>query len=101
MDGLDGLASGHMFQLEPIGMFVKGEKMTSETGVQLRFWAHHQLTRLYYNDQGILSHKEFDEIDWPSTHQTLHGLPRLFQIWAAKHVHNISGTKRFLLHQDG
>ncbi len=68
MNGLDVLAYGHMFPLEPIGLFVKEEKMTSDTGAQLRFWAHHQLAQLYYNNQGILSHKQFDEIDWPSAH---------------------------------
>ncbi len=34
---LDSPALGRMFLLEPIGMFVNGEKMTSDTGEQLRF----------------------------------------------------------------
>jgi hypothetical protein len=101
MDGLDGLAPGCMFLLEPIGMFSKKEKMTSDTRAQLRFWAHHQLARSDINNQGILSHEQFGEIDWPSVYRTLHNLPRLFQIWVAKHVHNISGRMRFLSHQDG
>jgi hypothetical protein len=37
---LDSPAPGRMFPLEPIGMFVNGEKMTSDSGEQLRFWAH-------------------------------------------------------------
>jgi hypothetical protein len=57
-----------MFLLEPIGMFVKEEKMNSDTRAQLWFWAHHQLAQLFYNNQGIISHKQFDEINWPSAH---------------------------------
>ncbi len=74
--------------------------MTSETGDQLRFWAHLQLARIFYAKQGIMTHGQFDEIDWRSVHRTLHDLPRLFQVWAAKHVHNIVGTTKFLSYQD-
>jgi hypothetical protein len=41
-DGTDGTTQGRLFPLEPIGVFVRGEKMTSETGERIRFWAHHQ-----------------------------------------------------------
>jgi hypothetical protein len=101
MDGLDSPTPGRIFPLEPIGMFVNGEKMTSDTGEQLRFWAHHQLVQSYYYFQGILSHEQFDEINWLSVHRTLKDLPWSFQLWAAKHVNNIAGTMTFLSHQDG
>jgi hypothetical protein len=100
MDGAEGPVLSRMFPLEPIGLFVEGEKMTSETGSQIRFWAHHQLAREYYRDQKILSHLQFDLVDWSSVHRTLHNLPRLFQVWAAKHVLGIAGTMKFLAHQD-
>ncbi len=51
-------------------------------------------------DQRIISHEQFDEIDWPSVQETIHDLPRLFQIRAAKHVNNIAGMMTFLSHQD-
>jgi hypothetical protein len=54
---------GRMFPLEPIGLFIKGEKLTSETGDQLRFWAHLQIAQEFYADQGILTNNQFDEID--------------------------------------
>ncbi len=101
LDGTDSPVLGRMFPLEPIGIFVNGEKMTSDTGEQIRFWAHRQLAQSYYNNQGILSHKQFDKIDWPSVHGALHVLPRLFQIWAVKLVNSIAGTMMFLSHQDG
>ena len=73
--------------------------MTSDTGEQLRFWAHCQLAWFYYHSQGIISHEKFDEMDWWSVCKTMHDLPRLFQIWAAKHVNNIAGTMSFLSYQ--
>ncbi len=39
-------------------------------------------------------------MDRKSVHNTLHDLPWLFQVWAAKHVLGIAGTMEFLAHQD-
>ncbi len=75
--------------------------MTSDTGEQLRFWAHPRLVQSYYSYRRIISHKQFDEIDWPSVQGTIHDLQQVFQIWATKHVNNIAGTMMFLSHQDG
>jgi hypothetical protein len=90
-----------MFPLEPIGMFIQGEKLTSDTGKLLRFWAHRQLARTYYHSKGIILHDQFDETNWWSLQKTLLSLTRLFQLWAAKHVNRIAGTMSFLSHQDG
>ncbi len=80
INGLDSPAPGCMFPLQPTAVFVNGEKMTSDTGEQLRFWAHRQLAGSYYYSQGILSHEQFDEIDWLSVRKTLKDLPWLFQL---------------------
>jgi hypothetical protein len=101
IDGKEGPTTGRMSPLEPIGLFIKGEKLTSETGDQLRLWVHLQLARIFYAEQGIMTHGQFDKIDWRSVHCTLHDLPWLFQVWAAKHVLNIAGTTKFLSYQDG
>jgi hypothetical protein len=101
INGLDSPSPGCMFLLEPIGIFVNGAKMTSDTGEQLRSWAHCQLARSYYYSQRILSHEQFDEIDWLSVRRTLKDFPQLFQLWATKHVNNIAGMMTFLSHQDG
>jgi hypothetical protein len=82
-------------------MFIQGEKLTSNIGNLLSFWAHWQLAREYYGSGDTISHKQFDETDWWSLRTTLLALPRLFQLWAAKHVNRIAGTMSFLLHQDG
>jgi hypothetical protein len=62
---------------------------------------NHQLARTYYREHNLLSHKQFDAINWKSVHNRLHDLPRLFQLWASKHVLGIADTMKFLSHQDG
>jgi hypothetical protein len=100
-DGIKKPEQSRLFPLESVGVFVHGEKMTSDMGGSIRYWAHYQLAREYYHKHNILSHEQFDVIDWKSIHSTLHDLPRLFQLWASKHVLNIAGTMKFLSHQDG
>jgi hypothetical protein len=56
----------------------------SETGEHIRFWAHLQLVRKYYSNHKLLSFEQFNLVDWKSIHRALHGLPRLFQLWASK-----------------
>ena len=100
-DGSGHRQPGSLFPLEPIGMFVQGEKLTSDTGNLLGFWAHWQLARAHYSSRNIISHEQFDEIDWWPLRKTLMKTPRLFQLWASKHVNGIAGTMSFLSHQDG
>ncbi len=90
-----------LFPLEPIGIFVGGEKLSSEAGPLLQFHAHCQLARSLFHWKKILSRDEFEEVDWESVHRTLHSVPQLFQVWASKHVLGIAGTMKFLAHQDG
>jgi hypothetical protein len=77
------------------------EKLSLETGPLLQFHAHCQLARSQFHWKKILSCGEFEEVDWESVHKTLHLVPRLFQVWAAKHVLGMAGTMKFLAHQDG
>ncbi len=49
--GMEAVTPCRMFPLEPIGLFVRGQKMTSETGDHIRYWAHHQLAQQYYSNQ--------------------------------------------------
>jgi hypothetical protein len=74
--------------------------MTSKTGDHIQFWAQHHLARKYYRNHKLLTFDQFDSIDWKSIHRTLHDLPRLFQVWAMKHVLGIAATMTFLAHQD-
>jgi hypothetical protein len=101
IDGSGSCTSGHLFPLEPIGMFIQGEILTSNTGKLLPFWAHRRLARKYYCSRDTILYGQFDETNWWSLRKTLLTLPWLFQLWAAKHVNRIAGTMSFLSHQDG
>lgn len=50
------------------------------------------MARQAYHDLGILFGNQFDEMDWPSVHQTLFDVPRMFSIWAYKQVMDIAPT---------
>jgi hypothetical protein len=89
-----------LFPLEHIGVFIKGTKLSSDTGQLIRFHAHCQLARALFLRKKIVSCNGFDKVGWNSVHSTLHPVPRLFQVWASKHVLGIAGTMKFLLHQD-
>ena len=70
--------------MEKVVVFVQGEKMPSDTGPQLRFWIHKKLARKKFADEGIMSPHQFDEVVWEEVYETLHEVPRMFQIWAGK-----------------
>jgi hypothetical protein len=99
-DGIEGAKSRGMFPLEPIGLFVHEEKMTSDMGEQICFGAHRQLAKAFLNNRKILYNVQFDSVDWISVHRTLHSLPWLFQVWPAKQVLGIARTMIFLAHQE-
>ena len=81
-----------VFPLEPVAVYIGKEKMTSDTGPRLRFWAHKHLARAFYEEARVLNNDQFDEVDWESVHSALYSVPRLFQVWACKQVNNIAGT---------
>jgi hypothetical protein len=91
-DSIEKLMPGKMFPHEPVGLFVCGKKMTSETGSHIQYWACHHLARNYCCNPKLLSFNQFDAIDWKSSHHALHNLLRLFQLWAANHILDVAGT---------
>ena len=92
--GLDGdeLPPQEVFPLESVAVFVGAEKMTSDTGDSLRFWAHQQLARATYSTLGVMAAESFDEVAWRQVYDAMHGVPRLFQLWACKQVMDEAGT---------
>jgi hypothetical protein len=100
-NGKDSTKSRGMFPLEPVSLLIGDNKMTSDIGEQIHFWTQRQLAKDFFNVRKILSHSQFESIDWESIHQMLHNLPQLFQTWVAKHVLGIVGMMKFLAHQDG
>jgi hypothetical protein len=67
------------FPLEPICVCLGRNKLTSDKGATLQFWAHKQLAKECFHDARILF-EEFNLVDWEAAHMALHSVPRLFQI---------------------
>ena len=86
------LPTQQAFPLEPVCVFVGKEKMTSGTGPAIRFWCHRILAKAFFLKSKLLMPDQFEQVDWPMVHTTLHKVPRMFQIWACKQVMDIAGT---------
>jgi len=87
------LPTQESFPLEPVCMFVEGEKVTSESGELIRFHAHRQLAQDFFFSYGIFDPQQFMEVAWDHVFRTLRdNVPRMFQVWACKQVMDIAGT---------
>lgn len=50
-----------------------------------------------FEERGVLLPHQFDLVlDWPNVYETLHDVPKMFQIFACKQVFDVSGTNKFL-----
>ncbi len=98
------LPQQEVFPLEPLCMFVKGTKMTSDMGAHIRYAAGQQVARTFFNKTSRMFTDAFDKVDWPQVHWMLNNeVPRLFQVWACKQVMNLAATNKNLhrQHRDG
>ena len=96
-------------------MFVDCEKITTDRGKTLWFYAHKHLTWKAFTQRikimsgprkgkygrPILREAQFDRIDWFNVYDTLGDIPKLFQLWAAKQVMGAAGTWKYLAFQTG
>ena len=89
---LEELLTQEAFLLEPVCVFVGKEKMTSNTGPSIQFWCHQILAKAFFLKAELLMPDQFEQVDWPIVHTTLHKAPCMFQIWACKQVMDIAGT---------
>lgn len=77
------------------------KKIISDTADAIRFGAHCRMVRLFYESQRILFPDQFDLVDWQSVYRTLtKEVPKLFQFWARKQVHDVAGTNKELSKRD-
>lgn len=74
------------FPLEPCFLFANFQIITSETDITLRFHAHRLEALSLFNDLGILTPDQIQEVAWEEVHTTLHTLPKMFQMFAGKQV---------------
>ena len=87
----DNLPRQESFPLESLCVFLGKEKMSSDTGAGIRFWAHKQRAVEVFWNQKIILPNQFKEVDWEMVHPELHELPRMFQIWACREALQIAG----------
>jgi hypothetical protein len=87
-----------LFPLERNSIFLKGAKLSSDAGQQIRFHMHCQLAKVLFLQKKILSGNGFKEVGWESVHATLHSVLLSFQLWASKHLLGIAGTMKFHEH---
>ena len=61
--GLEGLqlSAQEILQLEPVAIFLKNEKKTSNTVDSLQFWVHQQLAKELFSKVGIMTPLGFKE----------------------------------------
>ena len=90
--GSDELPVQQAFPLEPVTVFVRDKKMTSDTADCIRFWAHKILAEQTFFTLGIMSSQSFHKVVLRQVYNALHDVPRLFQLWACKQVMEVAGT---------
>ncbi len=80
------------FPLKPIVCYGGKDKMTTDTGDAIQFWAHRRLAREALVDGKVLYECQFNLIAWEAVYAGLYGVPQMFQLWACKQVWDIAGT---------
>jgi hypothetical protein len=88
------------FPLEPVTLYVNGDKLTSDSGTLIRFEAHRQEARQVLHQQKVLDPAQFDLVAWEYVYKALHDVPKMFAIFACKQVFDISATNYFLAKRD-
>ncbi len=88
------------FPLEPIVCYVRKDKMTTDMGDMIQFWAHRQLATEILVDGKVLFERQFNLIALEAVYAGLHGVPQMFQLWACKQVWDIAGTNSLHLRWD-
>ena len=81
-------------------IFVGEEKMTSDMGGMVRYWAHRQMAKEHFHNHRLMYATTFEEVAWWQVYSTLRGLPRLFSLWAGKQMMNIAATNDNLAKRD-
>jgi hypothetical protein len=90
--GHDPNAPTQSFPLEPLGVFLGRNKLTSDKGEKLCFWVQAQLAQEQFYEADILYGLQFDSVDSEMVHGALHWIPRMFQIWVCKQIMDIAPT---------
>jgi hypothetical protein len=96
----EGVQRQREFPLEPLALFVGGEKVTTESGSLIRFEAHQKEAKAVMLERKVLDPSTFEEVAWRHVHRTLHDLPIMFRIFACKQVFDIAAVNYFVNKRD-
>ena len=80
----EDLSPHRVLPLEALAVYVGPNKLTTDTGGELGFWAHKQLAKSVFIKLGLLSAEQFHQIAWRQVCGTLYKVQQMFQIWACK-----------------
>ncbi len=86
---------------EATAIIINDTKVAPDSADTVRFHIGRQLARQAFYAKNILTPRQFDKVDWDHVSPTLTQLPKMFQIWVAKHVMGAAGTMAYLHHQTG
>jgi hypothetical protein len=95
-----GIQRQQEFPLEPLALFIAGEKVTTESGSLIRFEAHRKEAKAVMLERKVLNPIAFEEVAWRHVHRTLHDLPTMFRIFACKQVFDIAAVNYFVNKRD-
>ena len=68
----DNLPRQEAFPLESLCIFLRKEKISSDTGARICFWVHKQRSGGLFRNHKILLPDQFKEVDWEMVYSALH-----------------------------
>jgi hypothetical protein len=93
-----------LMPLEKVAVVVKGEKLTTDAGQEVRYTLGHKMARKFFtkaikmnglsNTGGLgWSEYQFEQVAWKSIDEALRNKPDMFQIWHAKQCIGVCATR--------
>ena len=93
---INGADTQQAFPLEPITFFIENNKITSGAGDPIRYATQMQEAKVLFDKLNVVEEEHFDSIAWDNVHQTLHSVPKMFQIFLCKQVFGVSAMNSYL-----
>ena len=97
VDGLlNGLNETHQLPLESAWVIIDGQKQTSDVTRGLRYSIGMHRAREFYEKEGLLDKKVFDQIAWDDLDDFLSKKPPMYKLWYGKQGSGYCGTGKWL-----
>jgi hypothetical protein len=83
-----------MFPLEPLAIFIRKYKLTTDMTGELLFWVQKKIAETVFDKLGSVLPGKLHEVAWRQVHDALPETTQMFQIWVCKQITNIAGVNR-------